>query len=61
MNIHKQPHLEIAPVPIFSSRWKREFWEWLLAVAAMTIGVWFFFVAGQAIWRGAFEMLGPVR
>ncbi len=36
--------------------WKRELWEWLLAVAAIIGGVWISRAAGQVIYNVIIEM-----
>ena len=57
MELHKQPFPEILRITDIPASWKRELWEWLLAVAAITIGVWFFYAVGQAIFAAAIGMM----
>jgi len=61
MEIHKQPNIGIADVTVIPPGWKRELWEWLLAVAAITIGVWFFCTVGQAFFGAVIGIMWLVR
>jgi len=60
MEIQKQLNIGIADVTGIPASWKRELWEWLLAVAAITVGVWFFCAVGQAFFGAAIELMWPV-
>lgn len=57
MELQKQPFPEILRVTDIPAGWKQELWEWLLAVAAITIGVWFFRAVAQAIFAAAIGLM----
>ena len=59
MELHKQGFAQILRVTDFEASWKRELGEWLLAVAAITIGVWVFYAVGQAIVAAAIGIIWP--
>lgn len=60
MEIQKQLNIEIAGVTDYPTSWQRELWEWMLAVAAITVGVWFFCAVGQAFFGAAIGLMWPV-
>ena len=61
MELHKQPHIGIPGITDMPAGWKRELWEWLLAVAAISLAVWFSRTIGQIIFSSAMTLLWPVR
>jgi len=46
MELHRQPPIKIPGISDIPPGWKLELWEWLLAVAAITVRVWFFCAVG---------------
>lgn len=60
MELYRQQHIGIPGITDITPRWKRELWEWLLAVAAITVGVWFFCAVGQAFFGAAIGFMWPV-
>ena len=60
MELHRQPPIKIPGISDIPPGWKLELWEWLLAVAAITVGVWFFCAVGQAFFGAAIELMWPV-
>jgi hypothetical protein len=60
MEIHTQLNIEIAGATDIPGSWRRELWEWMLAVAAITVGVWFFCAVGQAFFGAAIGLMWPV-
>lgn len=60
MEIHEQPNIGIADVTDIPASWKRELSEWLLAVVAITVGVWFFCAVGQAFFGAAIRLMWPI-
>ncbi|MBI1994986.1 MAG: hypothetical protein HYS66_00750 [Deltaproteobacteria bacterium] len=61
MELHKQPHIGIPGITDLPRGWKRELWEWLLAVAAISLAVWISRTIGQIIFGSAMALLWPVR
>ncbi len=61
MELHRQPHIGIPGISDIPPGWKRELWEWLLAVAAISLAVWFSRTMGQIIFGSAMALLWPVR
>ena len=61
MELHRQQHIGIPGITDIAAGWKRELWEWLLAVAAITIGVWFFCTVGQAFFGAVIGIMWLVR
>ena len=49
MELHKWTFPQILRVTDIPASRKRELWEWLLAVAAIMVGVWFLCAVGQAL------------
>jgi len=61
MELHRQQHIGISGITDIPAGWKRELWEWLLAVAAINLAVWFSRTIGQIIFGSAMALLWPVR
>ena len=61
MELDKQPHIGIPGITDIPAGWKRVLCEWLLAVAAISLGVWFSRTIGQIIFGSAMALLWPVR
>jgi hypothetical protein len=61
MELHKQSYWGIPGVTDIPASWERELWEWLLAVAAISLGVWLSRTIGQIIFGSAMALLWPVR
>ena len=61
MELHRQPHIGIPGISDIPPGWKRELWEWLLAVAAISLAVWFSRTMGQIIFGSAMALLWLVR
>jgi len=61
MEIHKQPRIGTPGITDIPPGWKRELCEWFLAVAAISVGVWFPRTIGQIIFGSALALLWPVR
>jgi hypothetical protein len=60
MELHKQPYWGIPGGTVIPPGWKRELWEWLLAVAAMSLAVWFSRTIGKIISGSAMALMWPV-
>ena len=61
MELHRQQHIGISGITDIPAGWKRELWEWLLAVAAISLAVWFFRTIGQIVFSSAMAFLWSVR
>jgi hypothetical protein len=57
MRLHRQQHIGMPGI----TDWKRELREWLLALAAISLAVWFSRTIGQIIFGSAMALLWPVR
>jgi hypothetical protein len=60
MEFQTQQHIGIPGITHIPASWRRELWEWMLAVAAITVGVWFFCAVGQAFFGAAIGLMWPV-
>ena len=61
MELHRQQHIGISGITDIPAGWKRELWEWLLAVAAIGLAVWILRAIGQIIFGSVMALLWPVR
>ena len=61
MELNKQPYSGISGVTGIPASWKRELWEWLLAVAAISLALWFSRTIGRIISSSAMALLWLVR
>ena len=61
MELDRQLHIGIPGITDIPAGWKRELYEWLLAEAAISLGVWFSRTIGQIIFGSAMALLWPVR
>jgi len=60
MELYRQQHIGILGITDITPRWKRELWEWLLAVAAISLAVWISRIIGQIIFGAAIGLMWPV-
>jgi len=60
MELHGQPHIGIPGITDIPPGWKRELWEWLFAVAAISLAVWISRIIGQIIFGAAIALMWPV-
>jgi len=61
MEFQRQEHIGIPGITDIPASWERELWEWLLAVAAISLGVWISRTIGQIVFGSAMALLWPVR
>jgi hypothetical protein len=60
MELHRQPHIGIPDITDIPRGWKRELWEWLFAVAVISLAVWISRIIGQIIFGAAIGLMWPV-